>query len=177
MKILTLCILMLMTCQAESHNMTVEAQAQNEVQLTLSQARAKRSSQAATTPPTADEQPFCEILDSTKLNLGMNDISQNNVDYEVILSVLVNSLELLRETGVQVYDTEYLRAFGEGAFSSCWLQGSTVALNAFSESHQEVVLTTTEEFYLLNMLIIKHHSTIKSLVLGSGVYIDTATKF
>ena len=27
---------MLMTCQAESHNMTVEAQAQNEVQLTPS---------------------------------------------------------------------------------------------------------------------------------------------
>ena len=116
---------MLMTCQAESHNMTVEAQAQNEVQLT----RAKRSnSQAATESPlsplTADEQPFCEILNSTRLNLGMNDISQNNVDYEVILSVLVNSLKLLQETGVQVYDTEYLRAFGEGAFSSCWLHGS-----------------------------------------------------
>ena len=158
--------MMLMTCQVKSHNMTVEAQVQNEVQLT--QARARRSSQAAS-PPTANEEPFCEILDSTTLNLGMNDISQNNVDYEVILSVLANSIRLLQETGVQVYDTEYLRAFGEGAFSSCWLHGSTVDLNDFSESHQEVVLTTTEEFYLLNMLIIKHHSTIKGLVLGSGV--------
>ena len=75
MKILTLSMVMLMSCQAESHNMTGEAQAQNEVQLT----RAKRSnSQAATESPlsplTADEQPFCEILDSTKLNLGIGSI-------------------------------------------------------------------------------------------------------
>ena len=172
--------LAVMTFQAECQELTEVHNFNNGLQQ-APLLRIKRDNSDTVTPLSLSplknsEWPMCEVLDSTSLNLGANTVQQTNVDFNILLQVLSNALKTTAEMGIQPVDADYVRAFGEGAHSSCWLHGATVPINALSRDHTEVVLETREDFYLLNMVLIQHGAALKSIVLSSGVFSTTATR-